>query len=215
MAGLEDLYREIILDHYRNPRNRGELPSPPAHRVEGFNPLCGDQLHVYLQVEGDRVNDISFEGTGCAIWKASASMMTQAVKGKSEAEAESLFDEFHRMVTGQLDEEKLPAERADQAERETADADNRAASLSAAGWLVVERGILPEDRPLERLQLAARLEAQPLDHRSPAFPIDCLLSQPVLIRNPPGRDLRRGTCEFPSSAWPRRRPCWRPVLCRR
>ena len=107
MSELSELYQAVILDHNKKPRNFHKLET--ANRAaEGFNPLCGDQLHVYLQVEGDRVNDISFEGTGCAIWKASASMMTQAVKGKSEAEAESLFDEFHRMVTGQLDEEKDP-----------------------------------------------------------------------------------------------------------
>ena len=99
MSELSELYQAVILDHNKKPRNFHKLET--ANRsAEGFNPLCGDQLHVYLQVEGegDRVNDISFEGTGCAIWKASASMMTQAVKGKSRAEAEILFDEFHGMV---------------------------------------------------------------------------------------------------------------------
>jgi len=109
MSELSELYQAVILDHNKKPRNFHKLET--ANRsAEGFNPLCGEQLHVYLQVEGegDRVNDISFAGTGCAIWKASASMMTQAVKGKSRAEAEILFDEFHGMVTGRLDEESDP-----------------------------------------------------------------------------------------------------------
>ena len=72
MPGLEDLYREIVLDHYRSPRNRGELPTPPAHRTEGFNPLCGDQVTVYLKVDNGVITDLSFAGTGCAISTASA-----------------------------------------------------------------------------------------------------------------------------------------------
>ena len=104
MSELSELYQAVILDHNKKPRNFRKLEN--ANRTaEGFNPLCGDQLHIYLHVEDDQVKEISFEGSGCAIWKASASMMTQAVKGKSKAEAEMLFDEFHRMVTGKLDEE--------------------------------------------------------------------------------------------------------------
>ena len=107
MSELSELYQAVILDHNKKPRNFHKLET--ANRsAEGFNPLCGDQLNVYLKLEDDRVEDISFEGSGCAIWKASSSMMTQAVKGKSKQEAESLFDEFHRMVTGQLNEEKDP-----------------------------------------------------------------------------------------------------------
>ena len=82
MPGLEDLYREIILDHYRNPRNRGELSAPPATRVEGFNPLCGDELTVKLEVDGDeRISDLRFEGRGCAISQAAASMASDEIKG--------------------------------------------------------------------------------------------------------------------------------------
>ena len=81
MPGLEDLYREIILDHYRNPRNRGELPTPPAHRVEGFNPLCGDELKVQLKVRDGKVADVAFSGDGCAISQASASMASDEVVG--------------------------------------------------------------------------------------------------------------------------------------
>jgi nitrogen fixation NifU-like protein len=107
MSELSELYQAVILDHNKKPRNFHKLETA-NHTAEGFNPLCGDQLTVYLQLENDAVKDISFEGTGCAIWKASASMMTQAVKGKSKQEAEHLFNEFHRMVTGQLDEETEP-----------------------------------------------------------------------------------------------------------
>ena len=82
MPGLEDLYREIILDHYRNPRNRGELDTPPAHRVEGFNPLCGDEIVVFVDVDNDTVADIKINGQGCSISQSSASMMSVAIKGK-------------------------------------------------------------------------------------------------------------------------------------
>ena len=84
MPGLEDLYREIILDHYRNPRNRGELESPPAERAEGFNPLCGDEIVIYFDVDGDgTISDIKITGQGCSISQSSASMMSAAVKGKT------------------------------------------------------------------------------------------------------------------------------------
>jgi len=107
MSELSELYQAVILDHNKKPRNFHKLPA--ANRsAEGFNPLCGDQLTVYLQLAGDTVADVSFEGSGCAISKAAASMMTQAVKGKSKQDAETLFAEFHRMVTGELDEEKTP-----------------------------------------------------------------------------------------------------------
>jgi len=107
MSELSELYQQVILDHNKKPRNFHKLET--ANRTaEGYNPLCGDQLNIYLQVEDDQVKDVSFEGSGCAISKASASMMTQAVKGKSKQEAELLFDEFHRMVTGRLNEENEP-----------------------------------------------------------------------------------------------------------
>ena len=100
MAGLEDLYREIILDHYRNPRNRGELPSPPARRAEGFNPLCGDEVVVYLAVDDGVVADVRVDGRGCSISQSSASMMSAAVKGKSLSEARALLRAFRSMVSG-------------------------------------------------------------------------------------------------------------------
>jgi nitrogen fixation NifU-like protein len=99
MPDLEDLYREIILDHYRSPRNRGELPSPPAQRVEGFNPLCGDEVVVSVLVEGDRLADIKIEGTGCSISQSSASLMSAAVKGKTLAEVDQLIATFKQMMS--------------------------------------------------------------------------------------------------------------------
>ncbi|HEV2828228.1 MAG TPA: SUF system NifU family Fe-S cluster assembly protein [Pyrinomonadaceae bacterium] len=104
MSELSELYQQVILDHNKKPRNFRKLETA-NHSAEGFNPLCGDQLTVYLSLEGDAVNEITFEGSGCAISKAAASMMTQAVKGKTKQQAEQLFSEFHGMVTGELDEE--------------------------------------------------------------------------------------------------------------
>jgi nitrogen fixation NifU-like protein len=99
MAGLEDLYREIILDHYRAPRNRGELPVPPAHRVEGFNPLCGDEVVLYLEVTDGVITDVKIEGQGCSISQASTSMMSAAVKGKAVADARTLTRAFKALMS--------------------------------------------------------------------------------------------------------------------
>jgi len=99
MPGLEDLYREIILDHYRNPRNRGELEAPPAVRAEGFNPLCGDEVVVFLQVEGGMVSDLKISGQGCSISQSSASMMSAAVKGKTVEQARSTIRAFRAMMS--------------------------------------------------------------------------------------------------------------------
>ena len=99
MSDLRDLYQDVILEHSKAPRNYRELPAA-NHKAEGFNPLCGDRFTVYVALEGDAIRDISFQGSGCAISKASASMMTQIVKGKTMAEAEKIFGRFHEMVTG-------------------------------------------------------------------------------------------------------------------
>jgi nitrogen fixation NifU-like protein len=104
MPGLEDLYREIILDHYRTPRNRGELPTPPAQMAQGHNPLCGDEITVYLQLDGDTVSDVKVGGQGCSISQSSASMMSQAVKGKSIAEVRALVRRFKSMMSIETDE---------------------------------------------------------------------------------------------------------------
>jgi nitrogen fixation NifU-like protein len=100
MTDLGDLYQETILDHNRRPRNFRALGGA-SRRAEGFNPLCGDRVTVYLDLQDDVVRDISFEGSGCAISKASASLMTESLKGKTRAEAEALFRGFHALVTGQ------------------------------------------------------------------------------------------------------------------
>jgi len=99
MADLRDLYQEVILEHSKQPRNFRTL-DPANHKAEGYNPLCGARFTVFVQMEGDSIRDIGFQGSGCAISKASASMMTQALKGKSRAEAERLFGKFHDLVTG-------------------------------------------------------------------------------------------------------------------
>jgi nitrogen fixation protein NifU and related proteins len=99
MADLEELYREIILDHYRSPRNRGELESPPAHRVEGFNPLCGDEVVLSMIVEDDTLADLKIGGSGCSISQSSASLMSAAVKGKPVREVRRLIGTFKGMMS--------------------------------------------------------------------------------------------------------------------
>ncbi|MEZ5381349.1 MAG: SUF system NifU family Fe-S cluster assembly protein [Microthrixaceae bacterium] len=100
MAGLEDLYREIILDHYRSPRHRGQLETPPAVRTEGFNPLCGDEVVVYLEVDNDgTVADIAIDGQGCSISQSSASMMSAAVKGRTLPEVRALVRSFKDLMS--------------------------------------------------------------------------------------------------------------------
>ena len=98
MSDLSDLYQEVILDHNRRPRNFRRLDGA-SHHAEGFNPLCGDRVTVFVQIDGDRIADLTFEGSGCAISKASASLMTDRLKGATVAEARDLFERFHRMVT--------------------------------------------------------------------------------------------------------------------
>ena len=99
MPGLEDLYREIILDHYRTPRNRGELPTPPASFAQGHNPLCGDEITVYLQVDDGVVTDVKVGGQGCSISQSSASMMSQAIKGHTVDEVRALVKRFKGMMS--------------------------------------------------------------------------------------------------------------------
>ena len=99
MSDLRDLYQDVILEHSKAPRNFRALAAA-NHKAEGYNPLCGDRFTVYLTLDGDKISDISFEGSGCAISKASASMMTQSLKGKTVEEAEKLFARFHDLVTG-------------------------------------------------------------------------------------------------------------------
>ncbi|MEA3291738.1 MAG: SUF system NifU family Fe-S cluster assembly protein [Pseudomonadota bacterium] len=108
MEELQDLYQEVILDHNRNPRNFGPLPGA-THSMEGFNPLCGDRIHLHLKTNGNVIEEARFEGQGCAISTASASLMTEAIKGKRVEQAEQLFSEIHHLLTGDApaDEDRL------------------------------------------------------------------------------------------------------------
>ena len=110
MTDLQDLYQELILDHGRRPRNFRPLDDA-TRNAEGYNPLCGDKVKVYVKMDGDIVKDISFEGAGCAISTASASIMTETLKGKSRAEAEDLFQTFHDLVTGRHVGKKTDGQR--------------------------------------------------------------------------------------------------------
>ncbi len=102
MSDLRELYQEVILDHNKRPRNFRAI-QPPSQKAEGYNPLCGDRITVYLRLKGDVIEDVAFEGSGCAISKASASLMTDALKGRTIVDAGSLFEEFHHMVTAPAD----------------------------------------------------------------------------------------------------------------
>lgn len=107
MSQLDDLYQEIILDHTKRPRNFGPM-ADADRKAEGYNPLCGDRVTVYLKLDGDRIRDIKFQGAGCAISTSSASLLTESVKGKTTAEAEVLFERFHKLVTGKSDPDEDP-----------------------------------------------------------------------------------------------------------
>ena len=102
MPDLKELYQQVILDHNKHPRNFHKLEDA-NRKAEGYNTLCGDRITLYVRLEDDVITDVGFEGTGCAIFKASASLMTQALKGKTRTEAEALFDNVHKMLTGELD----------------------------------------------------------------------------------------------------------------
>ncbi len=138
MPGLEDLYREIILDHYRSPRNRGELESPPAVRVEGFNPLCGDEIVVTIDVEDGVLDDIKIAGTGCSISQSSASLMSAAVKGKPLAEVRELIGTFKQMMS--IHESTLPSDGADGSAAEPAEP--VAIDVDALGELAALQGVV-------------------------------------------------------------------------
>lgn len=105
MSDLRELYQEVILDHGRHPRNFGRL-AHSTHQQEGFNPLCGDKLTLFIEANDETIRDIKFEGCGCAISMASASLMTEALQGKSISEAKQLFDDFHELLTGDIDSDR-------------------------------------------------------------------------------------------------------------
>ena len=130
MNGLEDLYKEIILDHYRNPRNRGELPSPPATRAEGFNPLCGDEIVLYIDVDEDGViAEVATGGQGCSISQSSASMMSAAIKGLTVGEARDLAARFKAMMS-------IPGEASSDADDDAGGDDFELDDLSALKGVV-------------------------------------------------------------------------------
>ena len=140
MPGLEDLYREIILDHYRNPRNRGELPVPPAARYEGFNPLCGDEIVVFLDVQDDRVVDLRIGGQGCSISQSSASMMSSVVKGRTIGEARALIRAFKSMMS--IHEARLDADGETAGGIDGVDGDGGAEATPELGDLEALQGVV-------------------------------------------------------------------------
>ncbi len=161
MADLEELYREIILDHYRSPRNRGELESPPAHRVEGFNPLCGDEVVVSLLVEDGTLSDLKIAGSGCSISQSSASLMSAAVKGKPIDEVRRLISTFKRMMTvheASLDTD-APAEGAD----EKAETEPEAVDVGELGELAALQGVVKFPVRIKCATLSWNALAQGLD----------------------------------------------------
>jgi nitrogen fixation NifU-like protein len=167
MPGLEDLYREIILDHYRNPRNRGELPTPPAYAETGFNPLCGDEITLYVQVEDDRVADVKLTGQGCSISQSSASMMSTAVKGKSLAETRATIRTFKAMMS--IHEQRLdgPGEEDGVADGDGDGADDEvgtAAPPVALGDLEALQGVVKFPVRIKCATLSWNTLAQALDH---------------------------------------------------
>lgn len=160
MPGLEDLYREIILDHYRNPRNRGELDTPPAHRVEGFNPLCGDEIVVYLQLDDGTVTDLRIGGQGCSISQSSASMMSAAVKGKTVQEISELTRAFKGMMS--IHEQELEGDEA------AADAESGNDTEVRLGDLEALRGVVKFPVRIKCATLSWNTLAQGIDEAGDA-----------------------------------------------
>jgi nitrogen fixation NifU-like protein len=163
MPGLEDLYREIILDHYRNPRNRGELPTPPAYSETGFNPLCGDEITLYVQVEADRLADVKLTGQGCSISQSSASMMSTAIKGKSVAETRATIRTFKSMMS--IHEHRLDGDGADN-EDETSEGgeEDSAQPEVPLGDLEALQGVVKFPVRIKCATLSWNTLAQALDH---------------------------------------------------
>jgi nitrogen fixation NifU-like protein len=159
MPGLEDLYREIILDHYRAPRNRGELPVPPAHKVEGFNPLCGDEVVLYLDVDDGVVRDLRTDGQGCSISQASTSMMSAAVKGQPVGEARQLIRAFKALMS--IHESKLEGD---------GEADEHALDGVRLGDLEALQGVVKFPVRIKCATLAWNTLEQGLDEASTSVP---------------------------------------------
>ncbi|MGH9045386.1 MAG: Fe-S cluster assembly sulfur transfer protein SufU [Acidimicrobiales bacterium] len=159
MADLEELYREIILDHYRSPRNRGELPVPPAHRVEGFNPLCGDEVVLSLEVLDGELHDIKIAGSGCSISQSSGSLMSAAVKGRPVAEVRELIKVFKTMMSvhgASLGDDGSP------------DEDPEPIDVAALGELAALQGVVKFPVRIKCATLSWNALAQGLDDLVPA-----------------------------------------------
>ena len=171
MPGLEDLYREIILDHYRNPRNRGELESPPAVRTEGFNPLCGDEIVVFLDVDGGVITDLKIAGQGCSISQSSASMMSAAVKGKTVAQARSTIRAFRAMMSLHVQQLEPGSDDSDKTGPERSGAEVAAAEGVALGDLEALQGVVKFPVRIKCATLSWHTLAQALDE-SEALPQD-------------------------------------------
>jgi nitrogen fixation NifU-like protein len=171
MPGLEDLYREIILDHYRNPRNRGELESPPALRTEGFNPLCGDEIVVFLDVAGGVITDLKIAGQGCSISQSSASMMSAAVKGKTVAQARSTIRAFRAMMSLHVQQLEPGSDDADKTGPERSGAEVAADEGVALGDLEALQGVVKFPVRIKCATLSWHTLAQALDE-SEALPQD-------------------------------------------
>jgi len=167
MPGLEDLYREIILDHYRSPRNRGELESPPAQRVEGFNPLCGDEIVVTLEVKDDVVSDIKIAGTGCSISQSSASLMSAAVKGKPVPEVRDLIHTFKGMMS--IHESTLPSANGNKAgDADVEPLEPAMIDIDALGELAALQGVVKFPVRIKCATLSWNTLAQGLDESESA-----------------------------------------------
>jgi len=166
MPGLEDLYREIILDHYRSPRNRGELEAPPAVRVEGFNPLCGDEIVVTLDVEDGVVADIRIAGTGCSISQSSASLMSAAVKGKSVGEARDLIATFKGMMS--IHEATLPSGAGEDGSGSVEAPEPEAIDIDALGELAALQGVVKFPVRIKCATLSWNTLSQGLDEATAA-----------------------------------------------
>ena len=161
MADLEELYREIILDHYRSPRNRGELDSPPAHRVEGFNPLCGDEVVVSMVVEDGKLADLKIGGSGCSISQSSASLMSAAVKGKPVDEVRRLISTFKGMMS--IHEATLGPGRATANGAEVVEGEPEEIDLDKLGELAALQGVVKFPVRIKCATLSWNALAQGLD----------------------------------------------------
>ncbi len=162
MADLEELYREIILDHYRSPRNRGELESPPAHRVEGFNPLCGDEVVLSMVVEDGKLADVKIGGSGCSISQSSASLMSAAVKGQPVGEVRRLISTFKGMMS--IHEASLEHEHVhDGNGAEVVEGEPEAIDLDQLGELAALQGVVKFPVRIKCATLSWNALAQGLD----------------------------------------------------